>query len=138
MGGLNRVWPALAGANADCLFDIRDEDLPVADLVSSRRPHDGFDRAVQQPIFQHNFNFYFGQEIDDILGAAIKLGVALLSAETSDLDDRQPGDADFVKSAFNLIELERLDDGFDLLHARHSPIETVARFCAFVARTMPR
>ena len=56
------------------------------------------------------------QEVDDVLGAAIELGVALLAAEALDLGDGEPGDADLGQRLADFVELERLDDGFDLLH----------------------
>ena len=57
-----------------------------------------------------------GQEIDDVLGAAIELGVALLAAEALDFGHGEAGDADLRQRFAHLVELERLDDGFDFFH----------------------
>jgi len=43
--------------------------------------------------------------------------VALLAAEALDLDHGDPGNADVVKRVLHVVELEGLDDRFDLLHA---------------------
>ncbi len=61
-------------------------------------------------------SFTFGQEVHDVLGAAIKLGVALLPAEALGLEHGDALQADLVEGVLHLIELEGLDDRFDLLH----------------------
>src|SRR5205814_696155 len=60
------------------------------------------------------------KEIDHVLGAPIELGVPFLAAEALHFRDREPRDADFGQRLAHFIELERLDDGFDLLHDRFS------------------
>jgi hydroxyethylthiazole kinase-like uncharacterized protein yjeF len=47
--------------------------------------------------------------------------VALLAAEALHLDDGEALDADVLERFLHLIELERLDDGFDLLHVVRAP-----------------
>jgi hypothetical protein len=42
--------------------------------------------------------------------------VSLLPPEALNLGDRQAADADLGERFAYLVELERLDDGFDLLH----------------------
>jgi hypothetical protein len=42
-----------------------------------------------------DLDLHLGQEIDDILGAAIQLGMPLLTTEALDLRDGQAGNADF-------------------------------------------
>ena len=64
-----------------------------------------------------------GQEVDDVLGAAIQLGVALLAAEALDLGHRQARDADLGQRLAHFVELERLDDRFDLLHGSRSEMQ---------------
>ena len=65
----------------------------------------------------HDFDLDLGQEIDHVFGAAIQLGVALLPAEALDFGHGQAGDADFGQRLAHFVEFERLDDGFDFLHA---------------------
>src|SRR5690349_8555213 len=40
----------------------------------------------------------------------------LLTTEAFDFSDGHSGDANLVQSVFHFVELERLDDGFDLFH----------------------
>ena len=65
---------------------------------------------------QDDLDLHLGQEVDDVFGAAIKLGMALLAAKALDLDHGQALDADVLKRFFHLVELERLDDRLDLFH----------------------
>ena len=69
----------------------------------------------------HHLDLHLGQEVDDVLGAAIELGVALLAAEALDLGDGEAGDADLGQRFAHFVELERLDDRFDLLHGPAAP-----------------
>src|SRR6185369_9452186 len=57
-----------------------------------------------------------GQEIHDVLRAAVEFGLALLPAVALRLDDRQALDAQLLQRLFHFVQLERLDDGFDLFH----------------------
>src|SRR6185436_3390297 len=111
-GGL----PGFAGANADHLLDRGHEDLAVTDLAGARGLHDRLDRALGERIGDHGLDLHLGQEIDDVLGAAIKLGMAFLASEALDLGDGEPGDAQLGQRLADFIELERLDDGFDFFH----------------------
>ncbi len=61
-------------------------------------------------------SFTFGQKVDDVLGAAIELGMALLPAEAFGFEHRDALQADLVEGVLHLIQLEGLDDRFDLLH----------------------
>ena len=56
------------------------------------------------------------QEIDDVLGAAIELGVSLLPPEALHFGDGQSRHADLGQRLTDLVQLERLHDRFDLLH----------------------
>ncbi len=63
-----------------------------------------------------DLDLHLGQEVDHVFGAPVELGVALLAAKALHLDDGQALDADVLERFLDLVELERLDDGFDLLH----------------------
>ena len=60
--------------------------------------------------------FTFGQKIDDIFGAAIEFGMALLAAEALGLDNGDALQPNFVQRLFHLVELKRFDHGLDFLH----------------------
>src|SRR6266542_3692036 len=116
--GSDRCFAGLAGANAHDLLDRSDEDFPVADLSRSRRFDDRFDGALDQIVGDDHLDLDLGQEIYDVLRTAVELGMALLAAETLNLRHREPADADIGERFAHLVELERLDDGFDFFHCR--------------------
>src|SRR3546814_3097375 len=70
---------ALAGADADGFLDRADEDLAVADASGVGRLLDGLHRALDQLVLQDDLDFHLGQEIDDVFGAAVELGMAFLA-----------------------------------------------------------
>src|SRR6516225_8914478 len=123
---LERIRAGLAGANAHDLFEIRDEDLPVADLAGVGGLLDRFDDAIEQVVFDGGFDLHLRQEIDDVFGAAIELGVPLLPAESLDLGDGNPLHADSRQCLANFVELERLDDGGNEFHG----VPPVNEMCA--------
>jgi hypothetical protein len=84
----------------------------MACSTTSPSPHDHLDLDL-------------GQEVDHVLGAAIELGVALLTAKTLHFGHGQAGDADFGQGLAHLVELEGLDHGFDFLHL-YSPGNSAA------------
>ena len=83
-------------------------------------PADRLDGALDHRILHDDLDFHLRQKIDDVFGAAIKLGMALLPAEALGLGDGDALDPDLVKRLLHLVELERLDDGLDLLHRNSS------------------
>src|SRR5438270_6114269 len=117
-GASDRVGAAVAGADADRLVDVRDEDLAVADAPGARGILDCFDDVFDESVFDHHLHLHLGQEVDHVFGAAVKLRMALLPPESLDLGDGDSGNADFVQRVLHIVELKWLDDRFDLLHAR--------------------
>ena len=63
-----------------------------------------------------DFDPQFGQEVHDIFGAAIDLGVALLAAVALDLGHRHAVDADGGERLAHLVQLEGFDDRDDEFH----------------------
>src|SRR5829696_2368151 len=111
----NGVGAALAGADAQRLLDGRDEDLAVADPAGLGGVSDRLDDALGETVLDHHLELHLGEEVDDIFGAAIELGMALLAPEPLRLGDGDSRHADLVQRLLHLVELERLDDRFDLL-----------------------
>src|SRR5579859_2165439 len=114
--GLDCVRPALAGADAHGGFDRKHEDLAVADAAGLRGVLDRLDHALGKRILDDDLELHLGQEVDDIFGAAIELGMALLAAEALGLGDGDARHTHLVQGFLHLVELERFDDRFDLLH----------------------
>ncbi|MNT35298.1 hypothetical protein D3C72_1713210 [compost metagenome] len=77
---------------------------------------DGVQHGVQLVLGHHHLDLDLGEEVDDVFGAAVELGMPLLAAKSLHLGHRQPGHADVSQGFTHLVELERFDDGGNLLH----------------------
>ena len=77
---------------------------------------DRLDGFFDHLVAEHNLDLHLGEKIDDVFGAAIKFGVALLAAEALGLGHGDALQADLLQRLLHLVELERLDDRLDLLH----------------------
>src|SRR5690606_23336461 len=115
-GGSDRVRTALAGADANHVLQRVHEDLAVADAAGVGRLDDGLHDLVHEIVAARDLDLDLGQEVDDVLGAAIELGVALLPAEALDLRHGHALDPDGLQRFLDLVELEGLDDRLDLAH----------------------
>src|SRR5690606_26110984 len=93
------------------------EHLAVADLAGARGAVDRLERRFEGLVGYGGLDLELGQEIHDVLGAAVQLGMALLPAEALDLGDGQSVHARFGERFAHLVELERADDGDDQFHA---------------------
>src|SRR5664279_237175 len=113
---LQRVCAGFTGANAHDLFKVEDENLSVADLPGVGGLFDRLDHALDELGLDGSLDLHLRQEVDDVFGAAVELGVTLLPAESLDLGDGDSLHADCRKGLADLVELERLDDGGDELH----------------------
>jgi hypothetical protein len=89
---LNCLRSCFSSPNTNNLLDRRDENLAVADFSGARSAHDSVDLRCFF-IGNQNLNFYFGQKIDNVFGAAVKLRMSFSAAEAFDLDDRHAFDA---------------------------------------------
>src|SRR5690606_25980899 len=124
-GALDRVGTGFAGTDADGLLQVDDKDLAVADLAGIGRLADGLDDAVELVIVDGHVDLHLRQEVDDIFGATIKLGVALLPSEAFNFGDSDALDTDFGQRLADVVQFERLDDGSDSFHET-SPVRWLA------------
>src|SRR3546814_6355211 len=85
-----RVRTGFTGTDTINLLEIKDENLAIADLAGSGRLLDRFDDLIQHVILDGNFELDLGQEIDDILGTAVELGVTFLTSKTLHFGNRDP------------------------------------------------
>src|SRR5882724_9661183 len=113
---LERFRAGLAGADADDLLQIEDEDLSIAYLSGVGRLLDRLDRLIEHFVLDGGLDFHFRQEIDHVLRAAIQLGVTFLPAEALDLGDGDALNADGGQGFPHLVKLEGLDDCGDQFH----------------------
>ena len=73
-------------------------------------------RALQHVVGADDLDLHLGQEIHDVFGAAVELGVALLAAEALDLGDGDALHPDGRQRFAHFVELEGFDDGGDEFH----------------------
>src|SRR5215472_12640300 len=113
---LESIRAGLAGADAHDLLEVEDEDLAVADFARVGGLLDRLDHSIEQIALDGRFDLDLRQEIDDVLGAPIQLGMSFLTPESLDLRDSDPLHADRGERLSNLVQLERLDDGGNQSH----------------------
>src|SRR3954452_12202548 len=136
---LERVVTALTGSYADDLVDRRHPHLAVTDLPGRGGLDDRVDHAGGVELTDDDLDADLRHEVHLVFRPAVDLGVAPLPAEALDLADRQPRDPDQLERVLDVVELERLDDGGDELHAR-TPSVFRASACAWplsVAAPLP-
>src|SRR5215208_6875290 len=113
----DRIQSGFPRSDPDRFLNVGDKNLAVPDPAglgsTADRVHGFFDHVVGK----NNFDLHLGQKIHHVFGATIKLRVSLLASEAFGLDDRDPLQSDLLKSLLHLVELERLDDCFELLHS---------------------
>src|SRR5215813_12125324 len=129
---------ALASANSDGLIDARHEDLTVADAPGMGGAADRLHRLLDHLVLDDQLDLHLGQEVDDVLGAAVKLGVALLPAEPLGFQDGDALQSDLIECVLHFVELEGLDDRFDLLHSWKNPRAQTPTLPDGATRTRPR
>ena len=122
-----RVVPALPGPDTHDLVDRGDPHLAVTDLAGRGGLDDGVHDAGGVELADDDLDADLGHEVHLVLRTAVDLGVAALAAEALDLADREAGDADQLECVLDVVELERLDDRGDELHA---PTPSVLRASA--------
>src|SRR3990167_10226166 len=110
------LGPGLAGADTDHLGDVGHENLAVAYLAGAGRGLNGLDDRRGEIVGDDHLDIDLGQEVDDVFGAAIQLRMTLLAAISLGLQHSHALHADVLERLFDVIQLERLDDGFNLLH----------------------
>src|SRR3989304_5742850 len=113
----------VAGADPDHLLEVVDEDLPVADLAGPGGGQDPLDHRRHHFGVHYRLDLGLGVEGDHVFRPAVDLRVPLLAPEPLHLEDRHAGDAGLVQRLLHFLELERLDDRFDLLHGGLSPLD---------------
>src|SRR5215208_6356487 len=112
VGPLLPFW-IFPGRTAVQLADLRSDRLGAR--LAGADP-DRFDGALDHVVGDDDLELHLRQEVDDVLGAAVEFGVALLPAEPFRLDYGDALQPHLLERLLHLVELERLDDGFDLLH----------------------
>src|SRR4029077_15718575 len=118
---LDRVRAGLPGADANGFLDLQYKYLAIPDPARLRGIADRFDRRTEIFVRNDDFDLHLGQKVDDILSPPIKLGMPLLPAEAFRFEDGDSLDSRLLQRLLHLVEFERLDDRFDLLHFGQTP-----------------
>src|SRR4030095_8129266 len=111
-----RALVALAGANADRGVHGMNEDLAVADVAGLRGARKNGRDLVHETVGHHHLDLDLGKEVHRVLAARIEFRGPLLPAEAANLGNRHADNAYAGQRLLDVVELERLDDGFDPLH----------------------
>src|SRR6202012_383097 len=115
---LNRFFAAFARADPHGFFNRADEDLSVADASGLGAFLDRVEHVVNELVRHDDLDLHLRNEVDDVRRPAVDLFLAARAAKALHLGDRHALDAHFGEGIFDFVELERLDDRFDLLHLR--------------------
>src|SRR6185436_11454154 len=107
---------ALAGADADGVLDVEDEDLPIARLPGVGVLQDRVERALDVVVVDHDLQLELWAEEDRRLRAPVALGEALLAAGALDLADAHGRKAHVGQVVADLLERLMPDESLDLLH----------------------
>jgi hypothetical protein len=80
-------FSALTVADANGIFDGRDEDFAVADLTGSSSGDKRLDYLFHSRVWNHYFNLHFRKEIYFVLGAPVDLRMTFLASMAPNLDE---------------------------------------------------
>src|SRR5262249_52845603 len=122
---LDRLLASFARTDPDHVLYGAHEDLAVSDSAGARRRLDQAGGLSRRYVIEQQLDLDLRQEVDDVLGAPIELGVAFLAAESLHFRDRHALDPFLGQGFLHFVELEWLDDCFDLFHRRYSSPETL-------------
>src|ERR1700754_2729336 len=117
----------LAGADANRVVEVDDEDLAVADLSGFRGGGDGVDGLVDLLGGDGDFDLDLGQEAHGIFGAAVDFRVAFLTAIPLDFRHRETVNANGGQGVTDFFQLEWLDNRHNNFHGsypRLGPVPT--------------
>src|SRR6266545_7441908 len=118
---LDGVFALLARPDADHLVDGGHEDLAVADTAGLGGLGDRGQHLVNHVVLDDDLDLDLGHEVDDVRRASVHLLLPPGSPEALHFGDRHSLDTDGAQALLHFVELERLDDGLDLLHRCGSP-----------------
>src|SRR5690625_1069652 len=107
---LKRQSPLFSCANTHDLLKGADKNLAIAYFARACCLHDKLNHLLGQLGLYRHLKFYFGQEINHILGATVKLSMSFLSSKAFDLGDGDAVNLMLNKRLAHFVELEWLDN----------------------------
>lgn len=115
-----RTVTGFAGTDSQHLFEGRHEYFAIANFAGLGAVDYSLDDFVHSIIGNGHLYFRFRQEIDDVLGAAIELGVAALTAKAFYLAHRHALNSNLTQGIPDVVESEGFYDSRDKLHTEVS------------------
>src|SRR5215475_13863219 len=108
--------------NTHDILHWQDKNFPIANPSRMGRCHNGVDDIVHLFFWSKDFELGFGQKIYHILRPSIQFCMPFLASKAFHLCHCQSMHSNSVQAFLDFIELERLDNGFNLFHhAPHPP-----------------
>lgn len=122
--GVNATF---AGANANHVIDVIDEDLAISDFAGFGGLHQRLDDSGELIVIHKDFHLGFWQKIHGVFAAAVDFSVSTLSAKAFDLCDSHAMNSCFSQRFMNFLEFMRFNNGFDFFHFGRSGFYGVTR-----------
>src|SRR5712691_3062846 len=113
--------PMFPRPNTHHILYRQDKNFPIANASRMGRCHNGVDDIVHLLFWSKDFELALGQKIYHILRPSIQFCMPFLASKAFHLCHRQPMHSNSVKALLDFIELERLDDSFNLFHHSSLP-----------------
>lgn len=116
-------WSAFSGIDGNGFDGRQNKNLAITDVSFRSRPgnsHKRIERPIQKVIVDHDFNGDFAKEMDLVFDPSVRCGLAALSTESLRIADGHAIDADGIESIAHRLQFDRLNDGHDHLHFKHS------------------
>ena len=107
---------AITSSDSNYRFNRADKDLAVTNFASACRVGNRCDHVIDSAVFNDNFNFEFLQEFNGEFRTAVSLNLAFLASKAANLANCHADDASLDQGDFDVLQLERTDDRFDLFH----------------------
>src|SRR5690606_13060250 len=102
------------------VLDRDHPDLAVADSAGGGGLDDDVDDGAGIDVLDEHLDTDLRHEVDGVLSTPVHLAVSALATVSGGLAHGHPGDAVGLQGVLDLLELVRLDDCGDELHARAS------------------
>src|SRR5690606_40831823 len=106
----------LAGPAPAGPVDRADEDLALTVSPGLGGLLEGVDDLVREVVRHHDLQLDLGHEVHDVGRPSVHFLLAPRPSEALDLGHGHALDPDLGQGVLDLVQLERLDDGLDLLH----------------------
>ena len=98
------------------MTDVGHKDFSVTDTTGARGIGNGLHGRVNLIIAHDDFKLQLRQEVDDIFCPALEFSMPLLPAKALGFNHSHALKTQVLKRFFDFVELERLDNRFDLFH----------------------